>query len=127
MFIKLTRIIKGELLPESLERFEEFQKNFTEEVLESRKDENGRDADWYEDLGLPVPEELLKANEEQEITYFFKEEDYEYQEYTWEGDTKRIEYVEDGDIGSYVGLYSGMTIQVKETREEIIKLIQENE
>lgn len=85
------------------------------------KDEYGRTAEWYEEAGMPVPDDLLEQQDEQEeIT----EEDWDrFTADCYIDPTQIVLMVDNHDEGSTIYFKDKFDITVEETVEEIIKLI----
>lgn len=92
-----------------------------EEVIEvlnsTRPDEY--DAEYYENLGIPVPDDL-----NQETEYRLTDDDYEEVLSTCYVEPTEIALMLDNsDVGCSLYLKSGHNIKVKETSEEVYKIL----
>jgi hypothetical protein len=94
---------------------------------EPRKDSFGRNAQFYEELGVELPEDLVEDDIPQ--TMEIKKEDYDIIEKVGKVKPSVITFVVDNeDFGSTLYIDTDFTITVKETAEEIenkIKLVKD--
>lgn len=124
MFIKLTRILEN-FSEKGQKRLQDLQKK-AEDIANNnvqKRDEYGRTAEWYREQNLNVPEDLLEQEEEIEASIELMEDDFELEEAEY---MCNLKYVEDFDTlqeGTLIGYKSGREVVVKETIEEIFKLI----
>lgn len=132
-FIKLTRVIT-ELNEKGKEKVTDAVKSqitlsTPKEV--SLRDEHGRSVEDYENMGVPVPEELLSSRgNNSEIEVEFEDSDVKLDKEDWEEFLSptlvNIEFVETFEQTEHyvlVGYQSGEEIYIKESIEEIEKLI----
>lgn len=128
MFITLTRI-KRVFTPEAEQRYEEFQEEVSLRDVEPPKDENGYTAQYYEDMGLPIPEELLLKSKNEDYIEFDLDTDYVIQETSITINTNFIVDMEDVSqdetyLGNtYITLIEGRVVNVIEDKETINKLL----
>ena len=138
MIIRLTRISKEltESGEKKLKEYEESQMamyNGIPPKSDGPKDELGRDAAFFEDLGIEPPEELLGAQPSFTKALDFEDEDYEERETMFLCNIDKVIYFDEHTddngrsiivIDSKVSPMSGvMFIAVKENIETIEKLI----
>ena len=116
MFIRLTRISRV-LTEEAQKRLEEFEKKFLKDQKSEPTDSNGKTAKWYEDMNMPVPEELKKIGPESQIT--FEEKDYTKEESELLCNIKEVKYFDRGEEGTLVLFDNKAVLIVKENIEEI--------
>lgn len=92
-------------------------------------DENGRSAEWYEDLGMPVPDELKdNSSEDMEVYLTLKDDELSTSYSDTCFNTKYlIAIVDNQDQGSTLYLDGDIEILAKETEAEINKLIKKAE
>lgn len=94
-----------------------------------KTDEHGKTADWYEDVGIPVPDEL-KEDYTEDIEVYLTLKDGEistsYSNTCFNTDYL-IAIVDNQDMGSTVYLENDIEILAKETEAEIHELIQKEE
>lgn len=92
-------------------------------------DENGRSAEWYENLGMSVPEELIESEpEDMEVYLTLKDGELStsYSDTCFNTDYL-IAIVDNQDQGSTVYLDGDIEILAKETEAEINELIKKAE
>ena len=88
------------------------------DVLDNKKDSLGRTAEFYEDLGIPIPEELQSDNEPE--IFEVKKEHYNIIEKKGRVRPSIIDFiVENDDSGCILYTNTDFTITVKESVEEI--------
>ena len=88
------------------------------EIIENKKDSFGRTAEFYQELGIDVPEEL--QSEEGVKTFEIKKEHYDIIEKTGKIKPSMIDFMVDNeDFGCILYVDTDFTITVKETVEEI--------
>lgn len=88
------------------------------EIIENKKDSFGRTAEFYQELGIDVPEEL--QSEEGAKTFEIKKEHYDIIEKTGKIKPSMIDFMVDNeDFGCILYVDTDFTITVKETVEEI--------
>ena len=88
------------------------------EVIENKKDSLGRTAEFYQELGIDVPEEL--QSEDGAKTFEIKKEHYDIVEKAGKIKPSVIDFMVDNeDFGCILYVDTDFTITVKETVEEI--------
>lgn len=90
-----------------------------------KTDENGKNADWYEDMGLKIPEHLLQNDDvDQDGMIFLKDDEFEFD---FVDCIVRLDdfstCIDNQEIGSIIYLKDGSDIWVEETCEEIFYYI----
>lgn len=116
MFIRLTRISRV-LTKEAQKRLEEFEKKFLKDQKSEPTDSNGKTAKWYEDMNMPIPEELQKVGPESQI--IFEEKDYTKEESELLCNVTEVKYFDRGEEGTLVLFDNKAVLIVKENIEEI--------
>lgn len=123
-FITVT-VVTAKLKKEVKDKFAELSANLKN--LGSRKDSFGRDAQFYEELGVELPEELVEDSIVQ--TMEIKKEDYDIIEKMGKVKPSVITFIVDNeDFGSTLYIDTDFTVTVKETAEEVenkIKLLKD--
>jgi hypothetical protein len=138
MIIELTRISK-ELTESGEKKLKEYEENqmslFSGEITktDNAKDDLGHNAEFYKDLGIDIPEELIDVQVSFPQALDFKDEDYDERETKFLCNTEKVIYFDEhGDdngrsiivIDCKVSTIGGvMIIAVKESIETIYKLI----
>lgn len=129
-FITLT-VIKASIKKDVREKFHNLFKPLEEEG--TKKDDYGRDAEFYKELGIDPPEDLYQDeyNDEdnfKEEVFHITKEDYDIIEKTGKFRPEVISFIVDNeDVGSTLYIKTDFTISVKESAEEVeqkIKLVQ---
>ncbi|MCB1711323.1 MAG: hypothetical protein KDH96_02220 [Candidatus Riesia sp.] len=136
MYIKLTRKFKtltDDGKKKAEERFSKFRDNFMSHIEpnEPKKDPMGRTADFYKDLGIPVPEDLIDSSDMPEdmadiftFRHKFEESDFKWEKASVLIDLGVEEYIEELlEGGCVITFPSGRDLMVVETIEQIEKLI----
>ena len=121
-FITVT-VVTAKLKKEVKDKFMELSAKAG--ILEPNKDDFGRDARYYEELGIEPPAELKQSNAPK--TMDIKKEDYDIIEKTGKVKPSVITFfVDNEDFGCTLYIDTDFTITVKETAEEVeskIKLL----
>lgn len=115
--IKLT--ITSEVLNESAKR--EIKR-----LSSSSLDEDGRDADWYKDMGMPVPSGLIDKEAEELIDDIMEDKsNFDKMEDVMYVLPSLIEIIVAGDDKEDTTIYltSNKTFNVKESAEEVYEII----
>lgn len=100
---------------EAQKRLEAFE---DEEGYSEPKDENGRNSEWYEDLGLPVPDSLKKLP--QDYIQFDLEKDYDSYDVDITINMKEfVMAIDHEEFGSTVYLSDGSNVEVVEDNDDI--------
>lgn len=115
--IKLTKIT-AYLNKEAEERLDNFQKY----EPGAKVDAHGHSAEWYEDMGLAVPEDLQDTSDVNEIR--FTPDDYEFFTSVFYLDAE-IESIEQEENSSIITLKNGREIAVAERATKVHKLYTE--
>lgn len=114
-FITVT-VVTAKLKKEVKDKFIELSSKLG--VSEPNKDDFGRSAQYYIDLGIDPPEELKQRNSPQSLD--ITKEDYDIIEKTGKVKISIITFfVDNEDFGSTIYTDTDFTITVKETSEEI--------
>lgn len=114
-FITVT-VVSGKLKKEVKDRLDELTTKAG--VAGTKKDDFGRDEQYYRDLGVDPPKEFQEAKVPQ--TMEIKKEDYDIIEKMGKVKPSIITFVVDNDdFGSTLYIDTDFTITVKETAEEI--------
>lgn len=123
-FIRLTRI-QDELTEEAIKRLEDAEDRAEQASKEiQEKDEQGNDAAWYRNLGLPVPKGLIDPESEgvfYKETVEFQDEDYIQVKKDFLCDIDSVWYFCEADMGTIVFYSTSVAIMVEESIEEINK------
>jgi hypothetical protein len=123
-FITVT-VVTAKLKKEVKDKFMELSAKAG--VSEPSKDDFGRDAQYYIDLGIKPPAELKEGNTPK--TMDIKKEDYDIIEKTGKVKPSVISFfVDNEDFGCTLYIDTDFTITVKETAEEVeskIKLLKD--
>lgn len=127
-FIQLTRVYQ-ELTEEAEAKIDAVEEKMKKEVGrlgEELTDEEGRTADWYENMGMEAPD-YLKVNNNKEIIFEdiidFTAEDYIEKRTKFLCNIDKVSYFDEVEKGTLV-LYDVKTLLVvEETIEEINKKI----
>lgn len=107
--------IKRVLNEEAQKRLDAFE---DEDDYAEPTDENGRNAEWYQDLGLPVPDSLKRSA--QEYLQFDLEKDYDEYEVDITISMKNfVMAVDHEEYGSTVYLSNGNNVEVIEDNSDI--------
>lgn len=132
-FITLT-VIKASIKKDVRERFHSLFKPLEDD--EPKKDDYGRDAEFYKDLGIDPPEDLYSYEDDddegdyKEEVFHITKEDYDIVERIGKFRPAVISFIVDNeDVGSTLYIKTDFTISVKENAEEVeqkIKLVQTN-
>jgi hypothetical protein len=117
--IKLTGIRK-ELNEAAQKRLNEFEEGYNE--FEEPKCSNGKTAEYYENLGIPIPEDLKKKMKD--YIDFDEEEDYDYYNVDVFVNSDDFSMAIDDIEGScIVFTKSGSYVAVEESAKEVVELI----
>ena len=129
-FIRLTRVLT-DLNEQGKNKIRESVRgtlNAGEQNFTKKTDDYGRTADYYREMGISVPEELLGSSDDAEVE--FQEVDIELVKEDWTETESAalvnldyVETLEELEHFTLVGYQSGAEIYVRETIEEIEKLI----
>ena len=129
-FITLT-VIKASIKKDVRERFHSLFKPLDDDG--PKKDDYGRDAEFYKELGIDPPEDLYSDEDDDEEDYkeevfHITKEDYDIVERIGKFRPEVISFIVDNeDVGSTLYIKTDFTISVKESAEEVeqkIKLVQ---
>lgn len=129
-FITLT-VIKASIKKDVRERFHNLFKPLDDDG--PKKDDYGRDAEFYKELGIDPPEDLYSDRDDDEGDYkeevfHITKEDYDIVERIGKFRPEVISFIVDNeDVGSTLYIKTDFTISVKENAEEVeqkIKLVQ---
>lgn len=129
MFIKITRLSR-ELNEEASKRYEKFEDEVSMRFEKEPTDDEGRTKQWYEDLNLPVPQDLLNKSNNEDYIEFDLEKDYNIVKrsslinYNHITDVDNTEDEESFLGSSVISLTDGSKVLAEETIEEIQKLVQ---
>lgn len=123
MFIKLTEI---ELTPNEKgeKRLEKVTKDFTHEVESKRSDEYGRTSEWYVEMNLPVPEDFKNQPKVETKDFTFEEDEIDRKENPYLCNLSKVVDIVVSNMGSTIYFDMGEVRHVKETIEQIYKLVQ---
>ena len=120
-FITVT-VVTAKLKKEVQEKL--MKLNSGAQMREPKKDSLGRDAQFFKDLGIEVPEDLQS---EESSTFEIKKEHYDIVEKVGKIKPSIVDFMVDNeDFGCVIYVKSDFTITVKETAEEVeskIKLL----
>ena len=136
MIVKLTRINR-ELTESGEAKYDEYANIMSGVMddLEKPTDEEGRNAEWYETMGMPVPDELKAQNQTfTSSTMTFDDDDYFEKKSVFLCNVEKVlyfdEYKDDRTMIIYgnklnaTGMPELMLIIVEETIHQVYDLIQ---
>lgn len=128
-FIPVTEVYQ-ELTEAAEQKLEEVHNRVQEKANELGKeleDENGNNAEWYENMGIPVPKELLATESKDGILYEesvdLTEEDYVTIEKPTLCNTDKVLQFGEVDTGTFIMYSKDSGLIVKETLQEITELL----
>ena len=81
--------------------------------------DNGKNADWYDDMSIPLPESLVKKIKQQERGVELKDEDFEEQYSDISIYEDEIVFKMTDSKGTTIFVRGGYTLEVLETVDEI--------
>lgn len=113
--IKLSLTGCGSVLTEAAEKKLETQEDYQIPTCD-----NGKNADWYDDMNIPLPDSLVKKIKQQETGVELKDEDFEevYSDVSlYESDILLM--IEDEDLTTIFLRNSDIRLTVLETVEDI--------
>lgn len=125
MFIKLTRL-KRVLTEEAEQKLQEFEEEVSLRDIKPPVDDEGRTAQWYEDMNMKVPEDLLLRTNNEDYLELDLEDDYNIIEtvyYVNKNDIIEIEDVskDDAYLGdTFLTLDNNITVNIKENINQVI-------
>ena len=91
----------------------------TEEDYQIPTCDNGKNADWYDDMNIPLPDSLVKKIKQQEKGVELKDEDFEEQYSHISLYEDEIVFKVTDSEGTTIFVKGGYTLEVLETVDEI--------
>ena len=129
-FIKLTRVL-ADVNEKGLVKMEQqIREKFDQTEEDEATDGYGRTAEWYKEMGIPVPDDLDEGGSSirgiqfaGHINVDLDEGDYDYSYFEYLCNLEYVESIEQTETFTLIGFTSGSEVSVVETVEQIEKLI----
>lgn len=126
-FIKLTRVLADVNQKGKRKMEEQIRNQLQPPTSGNGRDEYGRTAEWYREMGMAIPEgledEQPKIDFAGHIDVDLDENDYDYSYFDVLCNMEYVESIESTETFTLIGFNSGEEISVVETVEQIEKIL----